>query len=87
MMQVTTIALVLLAIAAGLCLLRLVRPNSVADRIVALDTLLVVVVSGIAVLSARLGDGVFLDVLVVTALLGFVGTATLARYVDRRGAQ
>lgn len=84
---ITTVALSILAIAAGLCLARLVREGSVADRIVALDTLLVIVVSGIAVFSVRRGDGVYLDVLVVTALLGFVGTATVARLIHRWGTR
>lgn len=87
MIHITTIALVLLAAAAGLCLARLLRKGSTADRIVALDTLLIVIVSGIAVYSARRGDTVYLDALVVTALLGFIGAATVARYIDQRGAR
>jgi multicomponent Na+:H+ antiporter subunit F len=47
---------------------------------------LVVLVSGIAVQAARTGDGTYLDVLVVTALLGFLGTVTVARFIERRGA-
>ncbi len=82
----TTVALTLLAMAGVLCLLRLVRRGSLADRVVALDTLLVVIVSGIAVDAARADDGTYLDVLVVAALLGFVGTVTVARFIERRGA-
>lgn len=83
---VTGIAFGGLAVAALLCLLRLVRGSSVADRIVALDLLLVITVSGIAVTAIATGSGAFLDVLVVAALLGFVGTVTVARYMERRGA-
>lgn len=86
MILATNIALTLLAGAATLCVVRLVRPGSLADRIVALDALLVVIVSGIAVHTARTGDGTYLDVLVVAALLGFVGTVTVARFIERRGA-
>lgn len=86
MILATNIAMTLLAAAALLCLARLVRPGSLADRIVAMDALLVVVVSGIAVQAARTGDGTYLDVLVVAALLGFVGTVTVARFIERRGA-
>lgn len=82
----TTIALAALSVAALLCVLRLIRPGSLADRIVALDLLLVVVVSGIAILAARTGRGSYLDVLVVAALLGFVGTVTVGRFIERRGA-
>ena len=75
-----------LSIAALLTLVRLVLGPSVPDRIVALDTLLYIVVSGIAVGAATAGDGSFLAVLVAVALLGFVGTVTVARFVERRGA-
>lgn len=74
--------------AAGLlCVLRMLRGRSFPDRAVALDTLLVVVVCGIAVDAARTGDGAYLDVLVVAALLGFTGTALVARFIERRGAR
>jgi multicomponent Na+:H+ antiporter subunit F len=75
-----------LAVAALLVLVRLARGPSVPDRIVALDTLLYIVVSGIAVGAATVRDGSFLGVLVAVALLGFVGTVTVARFVERRGA-
>ena len=44
------------------------------------------VVSAVAVQSARTADGTYLDVLVVAALLGFTGTITVARFIERRGA-
>ncbi|MDX1619652.1 MAG: monovalent cation/H+ antiporter complex subunit F [Nitriliruptorales bacterium] len=86
MTVLTAVLLGILAVAAGLCLVRLVRGKTLADRIVALDTLLVVIVCGIAVDAARTGRGVFLDVMVVAALLGFTGTALVARFIERRGA-
>lgn len=85
MTLVTDVVLGMLAVAAFLSLLRLLRGRSLADRIVALDTTLVIVVCGIAVYSARTGSGVFLDALVVVALLGFTGTALVARFIERRG--
>lgn len=87
MMLVTSIALGLLALAAVLCVIRLLRGSSFPDRIVALDTLLVVIVCGIAVGAVRTGSGEYLDVLVVASLLGFTGTALVARFVERRGAR
>ncbi len=86
MRTVTTIALVAVAVSATLCMVRLIRGPSLADRIVALDALLVLIVSGIAVDAARTGEGSYLDVLVVAALLGFVGTVNVARFIERRGA-
>jgi multisubunit Na+/H+ antiporter MnhF subunit len=74
-----------LAVAALLALVRLCLGPTVPDRIVALDNLLYVVVLGIAVAAATSGSGAFLGVLVAVALLAFVGTATVARFVERRG--
>lgn len=86
MTTVTSIAFVGIAVSGLLCLVRLLRGPSLADRIVALDALLVIIVSGIAVDAARTGDGTYLDVLVVAALLGFVGTVNVARFIESRGA-
>ncbi len=86
MRVVTSLAFLGIAVSGLLCLLRLVQGPSLADRIVALDALLIVIVSGIAVDAARTGEGTYLDVLVVAALLGFVGTVNVARFIERRGA-
>lgn len=82
---VTSIALGAVVLAAFLALARLFRRGTLADRIVAVDTLLTTAVVGIAVYSARIEAGVFLDVLFVTSLVAFVGTVTVARYIERRG--
>ena len=74
-----------LAVAAVLALVRLCVGPTVPDRIVALDNLLYVVVIGIVVAAATTGDGSFLGVLLAVSLLAFVGTATVARFVERRG--
>lgn len=86
MSVVTSVAFLGIAVSGLLCLLRLVRGPSLADRIVALDALLILIVSGIAVDAARTGEGTYLDVLVVAALLGFVGTVNVARFIEQRGA-
>jgi multicomponent Na+:H+ antiporter subunit F len=84
---VTTLVLGLLTVAAVLCVVRLLRGESFPDRVVALDTLLVVVVCGVAVNAVRTGSGEFLDVLVVASLLGFTGTSLVARFIEKRGAR
>jgi multicomponent Na+:H+ antiporter subunit F len=86
MMVVTTVSLGILTLAAMLALTRLVRKGiSLADRVVALDLLLLIIVMGIAVGAIRSRTDVFVDVLVVVALLAFVGTVTVARFIERRG--
>lgn len=80
-----TAAFVLLGLATVGFLYRLVAGPSLADRIVAVDGALLIVVSVLAVETARRGDDVFVDAIVAVGLLGFVGTAIAARFVERRG--
>lgn len=69
---------------AGLCaLFRLVRGPSTLDRILALDIVLILVVSGIAVGAAQRGEGTNIALLLVVSLLAFVGTVTAARFAQR----
>lgn len=83
---VVAIGMGLLIVAAGLALARVVRPGtSVAERIVALDLILLFSVMGIGVYSIWRETDSFLDVLVVVSLLGFVSTVTVARFIERRG--
>jgi multicomponent Na+:H+ antiporter subunit F len=87
MTAVFTLCFTLLGIAALLCLVRVLRGSSLADRVIALDSLLIVIVSGIAVHAASTGRGTYLDALVVTALIAFIGTITVAQFIERRGAR
>ena len=82
----TVVCLTLLVTAGGVCAVRIMRPSSVPDRMVALDLLLVIIVLGIGVFAYQTESAFFLDLLVVVSLLGFVGTITVARFVERRGA-
>lgn len=83
--ELATIALVLLAAAAVLLGIRVAIGPSVADRVIALDTLLVVVISVIVADAARTGSTAFIDVAVVMGLLGFIGTGVAARFIEQRG--
>ena len=75
-----------LGLAAVLVLVRLLLGPSVPDRIVALDVLVQIIVAGIAVAAAATRDGTYLSVLVAVSLLAFVGTVTIGRFIERRGA-
>lgn len=81
-----TAAFVLLWLAAAALLFRVVLGPSLADRVVALDGVLIVVVCGLAVSAAHTGNTLFTDLAVVVGLLGFLSTAVAARFIERRGA-
>jgi multicomponent Na+:H+ antiporter subunit F len=78
------ISLVLLGVAAVLCLVRGIRGPSALDRVVALDVFLVVIAAGVVVRGTQDSESLSLVVLLVVALLGFAGTVTAARLVERR---
>lgn len=79
-------ALVLLTVALGAFMFRVLRGPSIPDRVVALDGVLSVVVSGIIVAAARSDSGITLSTVLVVSLVGFVGTVALGRFVERRGS-
>ena len=79
------VAIVLLAIAAGCFLYRVLRGPSIPDRVVALDGVLSVVVSGIIVAAAQANSDITLATVLVVSLVGLVGTVALGRFVERRG--
>ncbi len=82
MIVATTIASVLLVIGAAAAVIRVVLGPSVADRMVALDTLLFVGVGGLGVYVVRTGDTTYVPVLVVAILVAFIGTVIVGRYIE-----
>jgi multicomponent Na+:H+ antiporter subunit F len=55
---------------------------TVADRVVGLDTINTMVVTVMVVLGAAYEQVVFVDVAIIYALLSFVGTLYIARYLE-----
>lgn len=75
--------LLALSIAAGLVIIRLLLGPTVADRVVALDTLLLVVTMAVGVRIAQTHDTRYVPLLIVIGLLAFVGTVAAARFIER----
>ena len=77
----------LVLVLLGCCALGLVRAAlgpTVADRMVAIDTLATVVLGIAAVVFAMTGLEYLMHVAIVLALLGFVGTLALAKHLEGR---
>jgi len=79
------IAFIILSLAALLFVARLLIGPSVPDRVIALDGLLITVMCGVLVAAADERSAIGIDTVLVVALLGFIGTGVLARYVEQRG--
>ncbi len=69
----------------ALCLYRIARGPTAPDRMVAIDILGTVVVGFVAILSAVTGKEYLLNVAIVWALMSFVGTLALAKYLVGKG--
>jgi multicomponent Na+:H+ antiporter subunit F len=76
-------ALIVLLISIALALVRLVKGPDAADRIVALDLISVLIVAFLAAYSIYAGETSFLDVAIAYALIAFLGTVALARFLMR----
>ena len=84
MTVVAVVVTVLLAIGAGLTMVRIVRGPSTLDRIVATDVLLAIVVVAVACTVALTRDATALPILAVLSILGFTGSVSVARFATRK---
>lgn len=78
------VALCVIGLAMLLSLWRLVRGPGVADRILALDTLYVNTIAALILFGMYLKSSVYFEAALVIAMLGFVSTVMLSKYVMRR---
>jgi multicomponent K+:H+ antiporter subunit F len=80
---VIPIAFAMMAIALLLNLWRLLRGPSAADRVVALDTMYINTLAILVLLGVWRGSSLFFEAGLVIAMLGFVGTIALAKFLLR----
>ena len=72
-----------LVFAAACALIRVLLGPTLADRVIALDVVLVCLMTGIALNAARTDDAIWLNLLVVIAIIGFVATVSVTRFIER----
>ena len=70
-----------LLMCCGFCLYRIANGPTAADRMVAIDILGTVVVGFVAIVMVMSGKGYLLDVALVWAMVSFVATLALAKYL------
>jgi multicomponent Na+:H+ antiporter subunit F len=77
------ILITILTISTGLCFLRLYLGPTVPNRTAAFDTIAIHAVAILALYAIRINAPSILDVAIITAVLGFLGTTIMARYLER----
>ncbi len=80
---VLPIAFALVAAAFALSFWRLLRGPSTPDRILALDTLYINTIALLVLLGIQLGTALYFEAALLIALMGFVGTVALCKYLLR----
>jgi multisubunit Na+/H+ antiporter MnhF subunit len=78
-----TAGVILLCGGLLLCLYRIIRGPTLADRAVGADVLAIQLVGLVAVLSVRQASAIFLDSILILTLLGFAGTVAVAQFIAR----
>ncbi|KAB8163267.1 K+/H+ antiporter subunit F [Marilutibacter maris] len=74
----------MVALAMLFSLYRLLAGPSVPDRILALDTLYINTIAALILFGMQLRSSIYFEAALVIAMLGFVGTVMLSKYVLRR---
>ena len=77
------LASILVCVALFLCLWRLFKGPDITDRILALDTLYINSIALIILLGLHHGSAMYYEGALLIAMLGFVSTAALSKYLLR----
>ncbi|QRQ88981.1 K+/H+ antiporter subunit F [Cupriavidus oxalaticus] len=80
---VIPVCLAILGLAFLLTFARLLRGPSLPDRILALDTLNINAIALIVLLGISLDSAMFFEAALLIAVMGFVGTVALSKYLQR----
>ncbi len=80
---VIPIAYALVSLAFVFSFWRLLRGPDAPDRILALDTLYVNTIALLVLLGIHLGNAIYFEAALLIAMMGFVGTVALCKYLLR----
>ncbi|MBU1331720.1 MAG: K+/H+ antiporter subunit F [Gammaproteobacteria bacterium] len=73
----------IIGLALVLTLARLIKGPDVPDRILALDTLYINAIALLVLLGIWLGSDLYFEAALLIAVMGFVGTVAVAKYLLR----
>ncbi|MHC1576859.1 MAG: cation:proton antiporter [Methanosarcinaceae archaeon] len=76
------ISLVFMVLSLIPCLYRIIKGPTIPDRVVAIDAMTTVIIVMLGVYSLLQNSVFFMDVALVLAIISFVGTVTISKYLD-----
>lgn len=84
LMMLTQIGVLVLVIGIMICLWRMIRGPHLADRVLAGDTVAMLVAGLVVILAIKYNNALFFDAALVVAILGFVSTVAFAQYIGAK---
>lgn len=78
------IAIGVFAFSMLLCLVRLLRGPSTADRVLAIDTLYVNALAQLILFGMKQGSALYFEAALLIGMFGFVSTVVMAKFIIRR---
>lgn len=76
---ILTLALMILAVMAILCLIRAIVGPTIADRLVAVNMLGTMVMVIIAILAVKMNEGYLVDICLIYAMISFLAVVVLTK--------
>ena len=73
------------AFLASVCVYRLVKGPTAADRMVVADNADILICCAMILFSLFSGRGVYLDIALICGLFGIIDTIAVGRYLDKKG--
>lgn len=80
---ILNLAVIIIMIAIGLGIYRLVKGPTVVDRIIALDLLTLIAIALITMIALVTSRFIYVDVALVYGLLSFLSVLAVARYLEK----
>ena len=76
------IVLFALLLCVIMAIIRVIRGPTAPDRVVGLDTINTIVIAGMVIFGAAFQEVIYIDVAIVYALLSFISTLFIAKYLE-----
>ena len=77
-----TLVLAILFLSIVISIIRVILGPTAPDRVVGLDTINTIVISSMVIFGAINNDIIYIDVAIVYALLSFISTLFIAKYLE-----
>lgn len=84
MMEFNTYLIVLIALSLSIimAMIRVIKGPTAPDRVVGLDTINTIVIAAMVIFGAAFNEVIYIDVAIVYALLSFISTLFIAKYLE-----